>query len=64
MQKYEYKAISNISKKAWGGSINMSEFTQELNDLAHDGWELVNSFSTNERIIVSVFKREIIKNNE
>lgn len=49
MKKFEYTTL-----KSKNGII----FTNQVNDLGKQGWELVNTFSVEEKVYIT-FKREI-----
>ena len=63
LQRWEYKTITVDTKGAWlGGKLDAVEFDRMLNELGHEGWELVSTFATNKghgesRHAVAVFKR-------
>lgn len=63
--KWEYRSIA-INAEGWfiGGKVNMQLFTERLNDLGSQGWELVNTFDTNQlhgstREVIAILKRSI-----
>ncbi len=65
MQKWEYRTIT-IAATGWfvGGKVDFGIFTNEMNRLGEDGWELVSAFDTNmgrgeTRDVVAVFKRPL-----
>lgn len=63
MEQYEYYTFIYDTKGFWGGSVDVSQFQNKLNDLGNDGWELVSSVSTNQsygssKSIVCIFKRK------
>jgi len=64
MQKWEYKTIKAETKGLLGGVVDTSAFDVILNQLGHQGWNLVSVFDTNmlhgqSREIVAIFKREV-----
>jgi hypothetical protein len=64
MKKFEYQTIIIEPKGIFGGKINADSFTQTLNNMGKQGWELVNAVSSNEayggtKNIVCIFKREL-----
>lgn len=63
MEKFEYCTYIYDTKGFWGGSVDASQFQNELNRLGNEGWELVSSNSTNQsygssKSIVCIFKRK------
>lgn len=62
--KFEYKSLTIPAEGLFGGKVNAQELEQRLNALGAEGWELVNTFASNETYgktgyIVSVFKRPV-----
>jgi len=62
--KWEYKTIKVDTKGFTGGKFDQNSFEQLLNGLGQQGWELTNSFVTNQdfgssRHIVAILKRPI-----
>ncbi len=67
--KYEYKTVvfpieTHFLRQT--GEIDAERFTEDLNRMGRDGWELVNSFDLNigtgaSKNIVSLFKRMIVE---
>lgn len=65
MKKYEYKTTVIDAKGFLGGKIDATEFNQSLNEMGQEGWELVETTSSNQsygstRYIICVFKRELM----
>lgn len=63
MKKYEYKTLTIEAEGVFGGKVNSRKLESELNDLGTQGWELVNTFTSNiangkTAYVVSVLKRE------
>lgn len=59
---WQYKTIELAAHGFLGGKLDTARFEQMLNQLGHDGWELVNVFDTNQhngatRNVVAVFKK-------
>ena len=64
MAKFEYYTMIYDTKGWTGGVVHVGDFQNRLNVLGSNGWELVNSVSTNQsygstKSIVSIFKRKI-----
>ncbi len=64
MKKFEYFTRVMDTTGFFGGKIEDSEFTQILNELGQEGWELAEIAAVNmkhgmTRSIVCVFKREL-----
>jgi hypothetical protein len=64
MEKFEYKAEVFNTEGCWDIKLNHHEFTETLNKLGQQGWELVNVFDINRGQghtcdVVAVFKRRI-----
>ncbi len=64
MQKYEYKTLTVGAKGFWGGKFNEIEIDNTLNHMVRNGWELVNTTTSNQafgetRCILFIFKRPI-----
>lgn len=62
MDLWEYKTIKLETHGIIGGILETEEFTNNLNRLGDQGWELVSCFTTNagngySREAVAVFKR-------
>ncbi|MDV0445146.1 hypothetical protein MmiAt1_07030 [Methanimicrococcus sp. At1] len=64
MSKWEYKTVTFETTGLWGGSLNVSNFDNEVNKYGQDGWEMVSCFATHQAqgkssAVFAVFKREI-----
>ncbi len=62
MDKWEYKTVKVLAKGLMGGVVDNNEFTERLNRLGEQGWELVSCFTTNQsygssREVTAVMKR-------
>jgi hypothetical protein len=65
MRKFEYKTYVYAAKGVWGGKIDDTAFTAELNEYGRDSWELVSMTAANEAhgrtcSFICVFKREVM----
>ena len=63
MEKFEYKVVTYDTKGFWGGTVEVHQIENQLNQLGNDGWEMVGCTSTNQsygssKSIVCVFKRK------
>ncbi|WP_028525666.1 DUF4177 domain-containing protein [Runella limosa] len=47
MQTYEYKVLELEPKGFWVAEISASAIENKLNELASEGWELVNALDMN-----------------
>lgn len=64
MKKYEYKTLEVIVKGKIKSYIDFDGYSENLNKLGQEGWELVNTFplayaSGASYSIISVLKREV-----
>ena len=49
--KWEYKVIKTDTKGCFlGGKFDHNTFEQLLNEVGHQGWELVSAFGTNSKL--------------
>ena len=60
--RWEYKTFKMATTGFSGGKLDEETFTDHLNDLGDQGWELVAAFDTNQgsgytRDVIVVFKR-------
>ena len=60
--KWEYKTVKFAASGFMGGNVDSEEVDATLNELGHDGWELVAGFDSNSeggrtRDVIMVFKR-------
>ncbi len=59
---WQYRTETLKATGFTGGHVDTTDMDQLLNNLGHEGWELVNSFATqasngHTRLVVFVFKR-------
>ena len=64
MEKFEYKVVTYDTKGFWGGTVEVRQIEEQLNQLGNDGWEMVSCTSTNQsdgasKSIVCIFKRKV-----
>ncbi|MCL1866596.1 MAG: DUF4177 domain-containing protein [Oscillospiraceae bacterium] len=64
MKKFEYVTVTIATGGLFGGKVDADNFNQKLNNMGNQGWELINSISSNEaygstKYIVCIFKREL-----
>ena len=62
--KWEYKTVKVDTKGLLGGKFDQNSFEQILNGLGQQGWELTNTFDTNQemgasRHVIAILKRPI-----
>ncbi len=62
MQKWEYKVIETECKGLMGGQLEIQHFSDSLNILGKDGWEVISSFTLNiaqgsSKKVVTILKR-------
>jgi len=63
--KWEYTTIMLSASGFWlGGKLDGQAFTDKLNELGQQGWDLVSAFDTNmlrgkTRDVIAVLKRQI-----
>lgn len=63
--KWEYTTVIFAAKGMWlGGKIDGQAFTDKLNELGDQGWELTSTFDTSmlegkTRDVIAVFKRPV-----
>ncbi|QNU67556.1 DUF4177 domain-containing protein [Ruminiclostridium herbifermentans] len=62
MLKWEYKVIEAECKGLLGGQIDIQNFSDDLNILGKDGWEVASSFTLNigqgtTRKVITILKR-------
>ena len=60
--RWEYNTLKMATTGFSGGKLDEDTFTDHLNDLGDQGWELVAAFDTNQgggqtRDVIVVFKR-------
>jgi hypothetical protein len=60
--KWEYKTVKVDTKGFAGGKFDENTFERLLNELGQQGWELVNTFDTNQnygasRHVIAILKR-------
>jgi hypothetical protein len=60
--KWEYKTVKVDTKGFAGGKFDENSFEQILNGLGQQGWELTNTFDTNQdmgasRHVIAILKR-------
>ncbi len=60
--RWEYNTLKMATTGFIGGKLDEETFTDHLNDLGDQGWELVAAFDTNQgggqtRDVIVVFKR-------
>ena len=63
MEHFEYKVAVYDTKGFWGGTVEVHQIENQLNQLGNDGGEMVSCTSTNQsygasKSIVCVFKRK------
>lgn len=62
MQQFQYLTLRVRETGLIGKRVNPKKLTKSLNELGEEGWELVNSFETNEdegetKDVFLIFKR-------
>lgn len=70
MQKFEYKILDVPATKGWwssGGKVNFQELSNKLNELGHEGWEVIGSTDLNRyhgesRNVMIILKRKLNDN--
>ena len=62
MDRFEYKTLFTDAKGVFGGKVDEHTFQNDLNELGHEGWELVSTVATDQaygstRWVISILKR-------